>query len=65
MLYDAVLHNLQILAESTQKVSDSVKNEPPEVQWKDISGFRNILFHDYLDGIDEYVIWNIIINDLA
>ena len=65
MLYDAVLHNLQILAESTQKVADSVKNEPPEVQWKDISGFRNILFHDYLDGIDEYVIWNIIINDLA
>lgn len=64
MLYDAVIRNLQILAESTQKISVNIKNSHPEILWKDISGFRNILVHDYLEGIDENAVWNIIVNDL-
>lgn len=64
MLYDAVIRNLQILAESTQKISYEIKMAYPEVSWKDIAGFRNILVHDYLDGIDEDAVWNIVIYHL-
>ena len=64
MMYDAVIRNLQILAESTQKISAVVKIQNPKIPWRDISGLRNILVHDYLEGIDPNAVWNIIKNDL-
>ena len=64
MMYDAVIRNLQVLAESTQKISEIVKIQNPQIPWRDISGFRNILVHDYLEGIDQNAVWNIIKNDL-
>ncbi len=64
MMYDAVVSDLQVLAESTQKISTEVKEKYQQVPWRDISGFRNILVHDYLEGIDENVVWNVVISDL-
>ena len=48
LIQDAVLRNLQTLAESTQRLSNALKAAHPEVNWRDISGFRNVLVHDYL-----------------
>ncbi len=45
---DAVLRNLQTLAESTQRISESLKASRPEIDWRGIAGLRNILVHDYL-----------------
>ena len=56
---DAVLRNLQVLAESTQRLSSELKLAHPEVDWRGIAGFRNILVHDYL-GISLARIWEII-----
>ena len=64
MMYDAVIRKLQILAESTQRISDKVKEENPQVPWRDISGFRNILVHDYLEGIDPKAVWDVITANL-
>ena len=63
MVQDAVIRNLQILAESTQKISAPLKQQHPEINWRAISGFRNILVHDYL-GVDLQQIWQIIENRL-
>lgn len=52
ILYDAALRNLQTLSESTQKLPDSLKASYPDIPWKSISGFRNILVHNYLGDID-------------
>lgn len=57
-LQDAVLRNLQTLAESTQRLSDSVKTRCPQIEWRRIAAFRNILVHDYL-GIDIERVWEI------
>jgi uncharacterized protein with HEPN domain len=62
-LQDAVLRNLQILTESAQRLSDAVKAEHPEIDWKRIAAFRNILVHDYL-GIDMERIWEIVKRDV-
>ena len=59
LIQDAVLRNLQILAESTQRISDQVKALHPEVDWRAIAGFRNILVHDYL-GINLARVWEIV-----
>jgi uncharacterized protein with HEPN domain len=44
---DAVLRNLQVLAESTQHLSDSIKATQPAIPWPNIAGFRHRLVHDY------------------
>ena len=50
-LQDAVLRNLRTLTESTQRLSNTLKAAHPDVEWRRISAFRNVLVHDYL-GID-------------
>ncbi|MDD2709063.1 MAG: DUF86 domain-containing protein [Verrucomicrobiae bacterium] len=60
---DAILRNLHTLTESTQHLAESMKNNHPEVNWREISGFRNVVVHDYL-GIDLERTWNIIEKDI-
>ena len=63
MAQDAVLRNLQIMGESTQRLSDSLKSSRPDIQWQDIAAFRNRLVHDY-QSINLAQIWQIITDDL-
>lgn len=63
IVQDAVLRNLQVLAESAQRLSDDFKTKHPEIEWYKIAGLRNILVHDYL-GIDLETLWNIVDADL-
>jgi len=52
MLYDAALRNLQTLSEATQRLPEKKKLTYPTIPWTEISGFRNILVHNYLGDID-------------
>ena len=63
LVQDAVLRNLQVMAESTQHLSQATKQDQNEIEWHNISGFRNILVHDYL-GVDIERIWDIIEKEL-
>jgi len=63
LLQDAILRNLQTMAESTQRLSGYLKAKHPEINWHKISGFRNLLVHDYL-GVDAERVWKIIEIDL-
>lgn len=56
ILYDAALRNLQTLSESTQHLPDDLKATWPDIPWRDISGFRNILVHNYLGEIDSQTV---------
>jgi uncharacterized protein with HEPN domain len=63
IVQDAVLRNLQVLAESTQKLSGEFKSRHTEIEWYKISGLRNILLPDYL-GIDFETVWAAVTNNL-
>ena len=52
VLYDAALRNLQTLSEATQLLPEEKKATFPAIPWREISGFRNILVHNYLGDID-------------
>ena len=56
---DAVLRNLHTMSESTQRLSSELKAKHPEVDWRSIGAFRNVLVHDYL-GINMSRVWNIV-----
>ena len=62
-IQDAVIRNLQVLAESTKRLSDEIKATEPRIDWAAISGFRNFLVHDYF-GVDLEVVWQIVMNDV-
>ena len=64
LIQDAVIRNLQTMAESSTRVSDELQEEHPEVDWLKIRGFRNVLVHDYL-GVDLERVWNILENELS
>jgi len=60
---DAVLRNLQTLAESSQRLSAELKARYEDVDWAGIAGFRHVLVHDYL-GVNLERVWEIIEGDL-
>jgi uncharacterized protein with HEPN domain len=45
---DAVIRNLEVMWESISLLPEEWKNQHPEMNWAGISGFRNILAHQYL-----------------
>lgn len=59
LVQDAVIRNLQVLAESTQRLSDDFKGKHSNIEWYQIAGMRNILVHDYL-GIDLETVWAVV-----
>lgn len=59
LVQDAVLRNLQILAESTQRLSADLKAAHAEVDWRGIAGFRNVLVHNYL-SLNMSRVWDIV-----
>ena len=62
-LQDAILRNLQVLCESAQRLSEERRNQHPQVDWRAMSGFRNVLVHDYF-GIDFGVVWSAVERDV-
>ncbi len=64
LLYDAALRNLQTLSEATQKLPDDKKLMCSDIPWREISGFRNILVHNYLGDIDPITVQGVIDNYL-
>jgi uncharacterized protein with HEPN domain len=60
ILYDAALRNLQTLCEATQRLPDDLKATYPDIPWREISGFRNILIHNYLGEIDPLAVATVI-----
>ena len=63
MVQDAVLRNLQLLSESTRRLSDELRRAHPGTDWAGIAGFRNVLVHDYL-GVNIARVWEIIEKNL-
>ena len=63
LVQDAVLRNLQTLAESAQRLSDRVKATEPGLPWPAIAGFRNVVAHGYLT-LDLDAVWSVVERDL-
>jgi uncharacterized protein with HEPN domain len=64
VLFDAALRNLQTLSEATQMLPEEQKAHFPAIPWREISGFRNILVHNYLGEIDPLTVSAVITNHL-
>ena len=54
--YDAVLMNFIVLGEAANRLSDAVKTNLSNIDWRSIIGFRNFVAHDYF-GVDINIVW--------
>jgi uncharacterized protein with HEPN domain len=63
LVQDAVIRNLQTLAESSQRLSKGMKASEPQVPWRNLAGFRNVVVHAYL-SLDLGLVWRIVEQDL-
>ena len=52
----AVTASFEIAGEATKNLTKEFRDAHPEVQWRDMAGFRDVLIHGYF-GIDETQLW--------
>lgn len=57
--FDAVLPNFIVLGECAARTSTNTRRDWPEIPWKGIKDFRNIVAHNYF-GVDAEEVWQII-----
>lgn len=60
---DAVLRRLEIMGEAVKGISADIRNQHPNIPWREIAGLRDVLIHNYF-GITLEMVWNVVENDL-
>jgi uncharacterized protein with HEPN domain len=61
--YLAVIRSLEVIGEAAHHVPEAVKGKFPEVPWRKLKDFRNLLIHEY-HGVDNDIVWKTIQDDL-
>ena len=63
MMRFASVKQIEIIGEAANFISDETKNRFGEIQWRQITGLRHVLVHEYF-GVDSKLIWQIIADDI-
>lgn len=62
-LHDIAERSLSVLGEAAAKVSAGFCAAHPEVPWRDVTGIRHKIVHDYFE-VNYRLVWSVIIHDL-
>jgi uncharacterized protein with HEPN domain len=57
------LRNLEIIGEAVKHLSDDTKQRYPQVKWRKIGDFRNIVVHEYF-GVSDEIVWDVGENEI-
>jgi len=63
LVQDAVVRQFEIIGEATKRLSDDIKQQYPEVPWKDMAGMRDVLVHDYIN-VEIDIVWKTVVDYL-
>lgn len=63
LVQSAVLQKLTVIGEASARISESTRALAPEVPWKEIVGFRNIIVHAYF-SVDWQMVFISVQDDL-
>ncbi|MGB2926648.1 MAG: DUF86 domain-containing protein [Limnothrix sp.] len=54
-----IVFQLQIIGEAARSISDETYEKYPQIEWRNIIDFRNLLVHEYF-RIDLKIVWKIV-----
>ena len=60
---DAVVRNLEVIGEAARAMPWEIRNMTPDVEWRKISGLRNVLIHEYF-GVNLTILWDLVGNKI-
>ena len=63
LLQDGVVRQLEIIGEAAKNVSSAFRDTYPELPWRQMTGIRNKLIHNYFE-IDLFIVWDTVQSDL-
>ena len=63
LIQDGVIREIEIIGEASKKLSDEFRERHQKVPWKDITGMRDKLTHDYF-GVDIDAVWETVKKDI-
>ncbi len=63
MMQDAVIRNFEVIGEAIKRVSPDLQATYPDVPWRRIADFRNVLIHDY-DEVKLHLVWRVVQDEL-
>jgi len=64
MIYSATIRELEIIGEAAGKISQETKEKYPNIDYRTIKDFRNVLAHEYF-GVDMQIVWGIVTEKLS
>ena len=62
--YYGIVKNIEIIGEAANMLTTTFKEAHPEVAWRDISGMRNFLVHEYF-RVDSDTVWAVIHSEIV
>ncbi len=63
MAQDAVIRNFVIIGEATKRLPADYRRQHPEIPWRGMAAFRDVLTHDYED-VDLSEVWRVVETEL-
>jgi len=61
--YDAVVRNLEVIGEAAKHISDNLRGQMPDIEWRKVASMRDIIAHVYF-GIDNDILWDVVQNKI-
>jgi hypothetical protein len=54
---DAVVRQITIIGEAVKALPAELRDQRPDISWRAIAGFRDVLIHSYF-GVDSSIVWS-------
>ena len=59
IVQDAVVRNFEIIGEAAKRVPKEYRDQHPDIPWRNLAAFRDVLIHQY-EGVDMSQVWQVI-----